>query len=171
MPTFKVKNLSVTLGDAEQVQAKQYCLFPTCHTISCPGASVFCHWPTCHWISCRWLSCNFHSVPTGCGIFNSPCATLSPCGGFTEPGTCGLAHSTLPPTTFDTLTHVIKQVEDPAILETLRGQMDEIISAVKDRGVEIEKGYGPRSLKDAETLERELKAALAEVQKMKKGLK
>jgi hypothetical protein len=172
MPTFKVKNLTVSLGEAERERTELYpCPAPS---IGCPGASIACNWPTIH---CAWptIHCRFPTIVTcwtgtitcltnTCGIF-SP----DPCGPVTDP--CGPAWSTLPPTTFKDITPVIKGVADPRVLELLRGQLEEAIGAVKERGIEVETGERPRTMEEADKLEKELKAALDEVREMKKGLK
>ena len=163
MPTFKLKNLSVTLGDVAKVDpalTPQICLFPTNYcirpTIHCRFPTRYCHWPS--YITCF--------TPTDCGYISPhTCRLISDDG-------CGLAHSTLPPTTiFETVTPVIKQVEDPAVLDTLKGQLDDALVAIKERGVEIDQQFRPQTREDAERLEKELHAALEEVRRLKDDLR
>lgn len=170
MPNFKVKNLSVSIGEAEQaIQpgiTPQLCIFPSHCNFHTPITCNF-HTPiTCHFrtpITC-WTptidTCAFNT----CGIFSDPCGFITPRG-------CGVAHSTLPETTFDGLSPVIRTVSDPGVLEALQTQLDEAMVAIKEHGVELEQGLLPRTLEDAEMLESEMEAALKEVRKLKKSLK
>ena len=164
MPTFKIKNLTMSLDNADRVATpalnQQFCFFPTHPT--------FCHWKTPPWPP---ISCEFHSLIqcwTPWCQPRSPIVCLDPSG---NPGGCGVNFSTLPPTTIDTLTPVIRVIDNPDVLGLLHQQLEEAIGVVNERGIEIEKGLRPQSLAQAEALEKELKAALDELKAMKKGLK
>lgn len=169
MPTFRVRNLSVTLDAVEKAAAAdidQLCLNQTLH---CLKPSILDYTPTL---------CVFQTHLTCWGL--SPCAfqtpltcwKLSPCPFGSRPPTgCGVNYSTLPPTTLDTLTPVIKTLEDPDILKVLEIQLSDVMKAIRERGIELDKQFRPRSLADAEAVEKELEAALAELKEMKKDLK
>jgi hypothetical protein len=66
---------------------------------------------------------------------------------------------------------VIKTLDDPNILKVLEIQLRDTIKAIQERGIELDKQFRPQSLADAEAVEKELEAALAELKKMKKDLK
>lgn len=171
MPTFRVKNLSVTLGDAvaEKIPQK-YCLYPTHHCLyptNCNQFTIPCLYPTdaCRiqtWVTCLTPSC-FNGISDPCGRITKFCPPLSD-----DP--CGPAWSTLPPETLLTITDVIKTIGDPGVIDVLRGQLEEALEATNSRGLEINESLQPRTAEDVAMLESELQAALDEVRSMKKKM-
>jgi hypothetical protein len=175
MPTFRVRNLSVTLDAVEKAAAAdidqlclnqtRYCLKPS--ILNCEGGVSVCLLPSepiCVGLT-EFLTCvKFTKIPV-------TCLRLS-CGLSCNPlsGGCGMAWSTLPDT-LDPLTPLIKTIEDFDILKVLEIQLNDAMKAIQDRGIELEKQFRPRSLADAEAVEKELEAALAELKEMKKDLK
>lgn len=166
MPTFRVRNLSVTLDAVEKAAAAdidqlcvdrtRYCLKPS--ILNCEGVSV---------------TCLFNSEPI-CVRFTIPVTCLfRSCAGLSCPpgsGGCGLVASTLPDI-LDPLTPRIKTIEDKDILKELEIQLSDAMKAIRERGIELDKKFRPQSLADAEAVEKELEAALAELKEMKKDLK
>ncbi|MFO7680209.1 MAG: hypothetical protein R6X34_09175 [Chloroflexota bacterium] len=65
---------------------------------------------------------------------------------------------------------IVKVVDNLEVLDLLRGQLEEALSVAKARGVEIEESMRPQTLKDVESLETELQAALDELRAMKKKM-
>lgn len=157
MPTFRVKNLSVSIGKQERIERLCHynisCLLPTWNF--CKPYTPFCV------NTCNPLSCNGASVV--------PCAQLS-CP-IISVDHCFPTHVLPDPTTvFQMTPEIVKVVDNLEVLDLLRGQLEEALSVAKARGVEIEESMRPQTLKDVESLETELQAALDELRAMKKKM-
>jgi hypothetical protein len=156
VPIFRVKNLSVSIGKQE--------IGNVCHILnSCsPPTWKFCQGYTTFCVNtCNPLSCNGASV-VPCAQLSCPIISIDHC----------LPTHVLPdPTTVIQVTpEIIKMVENPDVLDLLRGQLEEALTVAKARGVEIEERMRPQTLQDVESLETELRAALEELRSMKKKM-
>lgn len=172
MPTFRVKNLSVTLGEAGAradmaALTPQLCLFPT--------QNCFTPTPNCPTIS-QWTC--WTPTPQTCWIFTPrTCFTPSPQTCWTiSPDTCGaispVCDISLTPTILDTIkttTPVIAMASEQE-LEAIRQDLDRVIELGRERGAQFGQGARPQTREEVDMLERELRAALEEVQKMKENL-
>lgn len=182
MPTFRMKNLSVTLGEAAQLATPQL----TPHL--CPFPTQFCVFPTqqcwpfsnCHQIVslCAFPTrCHLQTLVT-CLAPTDYCYTPTPLTCWTvSPDTCGalspVCDFSMTPTiveTIKTTTVIIAQASERE-LEALRADLDKVIAIAHERGTQVGSEGRPRTMEEVEMLEKELRAALDEVQQMKKDMK
>jgi hypothetical protein len=146
VPTFRVKNLSVSIGKQERIER-------LCHY------NISCLLPT--WNFCK---------PYTPFCFYTPCRNPT-CPGASIVEECFPTHVLPDPTTvFQMTPEIVKVVDNLEVLDLLRGQLEEALSVAKARGVEIEESMRPQTLKDVESLETELQAALDELRAMKKKM-
>jgi hypothetical protein len=163
MPEFKIRNLMVDVVSGVQVpDLDKLCLFPTnvCWferscllyiSRTCIGISDLCHLirtDPCRIMHTRPLQCQGESVP---------------CAGSNLPMGCDGS---------DVVIIDLRQlVVNPDVIQEVQAELNQVLQAVHDRGIELNRTMAPQTLAQAELLENELKAALEEVQKMKGGLK
>lgn len=178
MPTFRMKNLTVTLGEEARLglTPQIYCAIPTNNC----NIQTVCLWPThCNFGS---IYCNAPTLLTCWGVSPQTCWNITclqsqlPCR-FNSPDPCGalspVCDMSMTPTILDTIqgtSPIILQASD-AELEALRADMDTVIKTIRERGSEIAEGGRPKTREQVEMLERELKSALKEVEAMKKEMK
>ena len=154
MAQFKVKNLMVDVVSAKAAEiAGPICLFPTnaCHhfTLQCRLNTLAC---ADHTMVCR--------DPTVFGCFKGSC--------FISDG-CGVNYSTC----MDTRLWVIdmeRLVINPDDIKVVQGHLNEALKELRVRGEEVTQDMQPQTVQQAEMLEDHLKAALEEVQAVKKNL-
>lgn len=64
-----------------------------------------------------------------------------------------------------------KLVVNPKLIKEVQAELEQVLNAVRDRGIEIDKEMAPQTLAQAEAIEKELQVALEEVQRLKGTLK
>ncbi|HKV09010.1 MAG TPA: hypothetical protein VJ725_12780 [Thermoanaerobaculia bacterium] len=148
---FKFRDLIVdVVSEGVQNLGPVRCITLTCANFTCGFVSpVTCYTHTCGFISkwgCRW-SCGFFS-PDPCGGFTGcPAGSGDPCGGSVWQG-------------------------DPIReLGVLKQQLQEQLAQVEQLEKTQAEAARPKTLQEAEDLERRLKGALEELQAMKQNLR
>lgn len=181
MAEFKIKNLMVDVVSGVQVpDLDKLCLWPTAHcvfprtcytVITCLFACS--KLPTC-WFPCSLRpTCPLHTCLFGCSFHPTTCplhTTILYC----TPPSEGCEGTEMVVGCGDSELLVIdlqKLVINPELIKEVQAELDHVLNAVAERGVEINKAMAPQTLAQAEVLEKELKAALEEVQKLKGNLK
>jgi len=156
MPTFRLKNLNVSLADRADLVAQRTPQFCTLGTTTI--WSPFC---------CRFWPSRF--PPTGC--WNYP--TIIDCGHFISehcgpltPDPCG----PISPVVADTPDLVGNPAVQLEQLDVLRAQLEQAMAAVDERGVQLQKQARPQTREEIDMLEEQLKAALEELQAMRKEM-
>lgn len=149
---FKVKDLAIGVSAHKLVDLDKLCLFPTkwCRYFI---SSIPCR--PCTFLITDIIDC------TPCSILNSRIPTDGP---------CGVAHSTCYNTELFVLD-VRELVINPGDIDLVREQFGEFLNVVQARGEEVTKAMTPQSVEQIDLVEGELKAALAEVQALRKQLK
>lgn len=171
MPSFKVRDLMINvLPEGNPVPlGGGFCPIGTicaaltnCGPLSwCGPGNTFCNWKTCHWITpfhCQPCTFAFTvtittTFPTGCG-----------------PVTCGITELTVT----DPGTIVINPaigMQGPEALATLRAQLTQALANLDEQQKVADQALQPKSVGDAELLEKKLEEALAEVRALKEQLR
>jgi hypothetical protein len=167
-----MKNLSVTLGDVAAggnvaQLTPQICLWPTftvCHFITPQTCHylISCLYPSGHCVTPTPLTC-WTPTPDGCWTLSpDPCGHLSP--------VCELSMTPTVLETFKATTPVLAVASDKE-LDAIRADLERVIETARARGMQTGPAARPQTAAEVDMLERELKAALKEVQDMKKEMK
>ncbi|CAG0936697.1 hypothetical protein TFLX_05580 [Thermoflexales bacterium] len=174
MPTFKIKNLMIDVVSAARVpDLDKLCVFPT--NVNCGNIISKC----LKFLSCAMLTKDVPCGPctvlnTKCGIyyvthFCDGCSIISPIVAECAGVSVECAGSDLPVGCAGSEWAVIdlrKLVINPELIKEVQAELDEVLKAVAERGVEINKAMAPQTQAQAEALEKELTTALEEVRKL-----
>lgn len=164
MPTFRLKNLNVSLVDpnAIKVQTPQFCTLGT--------TTIWSNQPWCCGFVSPW-TCHVLISPRTCQVWISPdtcrfnVSPFDPCGVISR-DPCGA----ISPVVQRPDTVLVNPADELAQLEAMRGQLEELMHAIDERGVQLQQQARPQTREEVEMLEEQLKAALEEIQAMKKDM-
>lgn len=167
MPTFKIKDLMINLASGG---AELRCV---ANTTRCPRLSDLTGCGICSLlVSCRAPSlCQDCSALVSCPVCSAivscqRCSIVSPVVDCLTGSRVGCADTKI---CFGSETPLV--AETPEEIEVLRGQLKEQLELLDQREKLLNDQLLPQTLEDAELVEKKLTESLAEIKKIKEGLK